>query len=357
MTAFVLVAVLLGLVATALLTRPLWRRSTAEGAPPRAVGLAGSLAVFVLAIAAGGYAWVGTPGQLGIGPGSAAEGDAERRPDAQQVAALIDQLAERLKARPDDAQGWQLMARAQSALGRTAEAVDSYRKAARLRPDDATILADLAVAIAVADKNAVQGEPVQLVERALKLDARNVRALAFAGMLAFDRKDYPGAVRYWETLSQVEPADSPFAGQIRGSIAQARQLAGMPPAAEAAAPAPAGGGRVSGTVTLSPRLAGKVAPGDTVFVFARAVEGPRVPLAILRKQVKDLPLQFTLDDSMAMSPAAKLSSAGKVVVGARISKSGNAMPQPGDLQGFAPASAVGASGLAVEIADEVTSGR
>jgi cytochrome c-type biogenesis protein CcmH len=98
--------------------------------------------------------------------------------------------------------------------------------------------------------------------------------------------------------------------------------------------AAASGPGVSGKVTLAPDLAKKASPEDTVFIFARAAEGPRMPLAILRKKVSDLPLKFTLDDSLAMSPAARLSGMPQVIVGARISKSGNAMPQPGDLQGF-----------------------
>ena len=121
-----------------------------------------------------------------------------------------------------------------------------------------------------------------------------------------------------------------------------------PPGSDKSAPT-----SVSGTVTLAKPLAGKAAPDDTVYVFARAAEGSRVPLAILRKQVKDLPLKFTLDDSMAMSPAAKLSGAPKVIVGARISKSGGALAQPGDLQGLSAPVAVGSSGLAIEISQVV----
>jgi cytochrome c-type biogenesis protein CcmH len=100
-------------------------------------------------------------------------------------------------------------------------------------------------------------------------------------------------------------------------------------------------------------MAKQAKPEDTVFVFARPAEGARMPLAILRKQVKDLPLQFTLDDSMAMSPANALSGASKVVVGARVSKSGNAMPQPGDLSGQSAPVSVGASGLQIEIREAV----
>lgn len=121
------------------------------------------------------------------------------------------------------------------------------------------------------------------------------------------------------------------------------------PLTRAGAPA-----RVSGTVRLAPSLKDRVAPDDTLFVFARAADdggGPRMPLAILRRQAKDLPLQFTLDDSLSMSPAARLSGATRVVVGARVSRSGNAMPQPGDLQALSVPVAVGTTGLQIEIGE------
>ena len=184
-----------------------------------------------------------------------------------------------------------------------------------------------------------------------------------AGTVAFDKKDYKEAVRFWEQLVQAEPADSVYAQQIQGSIAEARQLAGMPASAIGTVDAASAQrrtqaatetvARISGTVSLAPALKDRVASDDTVFVFARAADGPRMPLAILRKRVKDLPLQFTLDDSMAMSADAKLSSAARVIVGARISKSGNAMPQKGDLQAIAPATAVGSTGLRLQIDQEV----
>jgi cytochrome c-type biogenesis protein CcmH len=372
MTPFVSLAIALGVLAAAWLTRPLWWPVAANAKP--SAGLAAALAIFVFGIAGAGYFAIGSPGHLGAGPGvatapSAATGtqeDAERAQALQQIASMVDQLAERLKTRPDDAEGWQMLARSYAAIGKHPQAVDAFRKAAQLRPDDPALLADFAFAVAMTNGRNFAGEPTQLVERALKIDPKNPKALALAGTVAFDRKDYPGAVQYWERLALVETGDGQFAEQIRASIAQARQLAGMPaaatpvaggaPAAPAAA-APAAvtspSAKVSGTVSLSQLFNGRVAPDDTVFVFARAAEGNRMPLAIVRKQVKDLPLQFTLDDSMAMSPAAKLSSASSVIVGARISKSGNAMPQGGDLQGLAPAVTVGASGIKVEINQEV----
>jgi cytochrome c-type biogenesis protein CcmH len=187
---------------------------------------------------------------------------------------------------------------------------------------------------------------------------------AAAGTAAFMRKDYALALRHWEKMQQVAP-DSEFAKQIQGGIDEARRLAAASPSAPAAAaavagnsgmPAPAaktaaaaGAESIRGVVKLSAALAGKAAPQDTLFVYARPAQGPRMPLAIVRKQVKDLPLQFTLDDTMAMSPAARLSSAQQVVVSARISKSGNATPQAGDLLGQSAPVPPGTSGLTIEI--------
>jgi cytochrome c-type biogenesis protein CcmH len=380
MSGFVLCAAVLALLAVALLTRPLWWGASAprdvagEGAgsgsaDTRSRGLAAALLVFIAGVGAAGYATLGAPQHLGLGPDSAAAAAAPAATAAsasaaqQQFAAMVEQLAQRLKAHPDDAEGWQVLARSYVMLGQPAQAVEAFRKAVSLRPDDAPLLADFAVTLANSSERRFEGEPTRLVERALKADPRHPKALAMAGAIAFDRQDYAGAVRYWETLARTQPADSPIAAQLRESIAEARQRAGMPPPADtAAAPsgapaAPTGGpataGRVSGTVTLSPALKARAAPDDTVFVFARAAQGPRMPLAILRKRVSDLPLQFTLDDSLSMSPAAPLSGAGRVVVGARISKSGQALAQPGDLHGSTPAVEVGASGLTIEINDVV----
>lgn len=355
MTPFLIAAAALALAAIAWLTRPLWRGSEAGSKAGAA-----AIALFLVVVSVAGYLNVGAPDHVAVGPGDAPPPVAaeSREQNAEQMAALVDQLAEKMKQRPDDGQGWHMLGRSYAAIGKHAQAADAFRKAAQLKPEDASVLADFAVSLAMSDKAGMQGEPAELVQRALKLDGNNPKALAFAGMVAFDRKDYARAVGYWEHLQKVEPEDSPFKQQIQASIAQARQLAGMQPSAGAAsaaspaATAAASTGRVSGSVALSPALNGRVKPGDTVFVFARPAEGPRMPLAVIRKSVSDLPFRFTLDDGMAMSPAAKLSSAGRVVIGARISRSGSATPQPGDLQGFSKVVSVGATDVKVEISEE-----
>jgi cytochrome c-type biogenesis protein CcmH len=316
-------------------------------------------------LALAGYAWKGSPGAL-MGTTDSAQTAADGKPaphavGAEQIAAMTEKLAERLKSRPDDVEGWSMLARSYSVLGRHAEALKAYEKALSLRKDDPTLLADYADSMAVNNNSDLTGEPMKLVERALKLDPKNLKALYLAGTQAFNTKDYTSAVQIWEKMVAVSPPGNVFAQQVEPAIVEARRLAGMPPAAKPldaspadnAAPTAAGGGVVSGTVTLSPALAKQAQPEDTVFVFARAAEGSRMPLAILRKQVKDLPLNFTLNDSMAMSPASALSTASKVIVGARVSKSGNAMAQPGDLAGQSAVVSVGATGLKIEIKDAV----
>jgi len=277
----------------------------------------------------------------------------------EQIAAMADKLAERLKEQPNDPEGWSMLARSYGVLGRNPEAVDAYKKAVDLRADDATLLADYADALAVKNNRSISGEPMKLVERALKLEPNNLKALSLAGTAAFDRKDYAGAVSYWDKIIQTGPADNALVQQVQGSIAEARELGKLPglsaalPAAPTTAPTPAvtaaANASLSGRVTLSAALAKQASPTDTVFIYARAVSGPPMPLAVLREQVKDLPITFTLDDSMAMSPSAKLSSAAKVIVSARVSKSGDAISQNGDFSGQSAPVAVGAAGLQIEI--------
>jgi cytochrome c-type biogenesis protein CcmH len=274
---------------------------------------------------------------------------------------MVAKLEQRMKDQPDDAEGWSMLGRSYSAMGRYPEAVTAFKRVAALKPKDAQALADQADAVAMAAGRKLAGEPAQLIARALELDPKNLKALALAGTIAFDANDYAKAAQLWTTAVAVAEPGSELERNLQSGVAEARSRAGLPAApvaaasAGAAAPnaAAAAGATLAGQVQIAAALKGKAAPEDTLFVFARAVDGPRVPLAILRKQVKDLPLTFTLDESMAMNPAMSLSTAKQVIVGARVSKSGNAIAQPGDLQGFSQAVAVGASGLKIEIAEEV----
>ncbi len=256
--------------------------------------------------------------------------------------AMTRQLAERMAANPDDPVGWLMLGRAYRALERFPQAVQALQEADRRKPNEPEILAEYAEALALERGRKLEGEPTRLLERALKIDPNHPKALTLAGSAAFEAKDYKRAIGYWERLQAQVPADSELAQALQAGLAQARELAG-------AKPAPAGAETIRGEVRLAAGLAGRAGPEDTVFVVARAEEGTRMPLAVLRKQVKDLPLRFALDDSLAMAPQMKLSGFPKVIVTARISKSGNAAAQSGDLEGASAPVQPGASGVVITV--------
>jgi len=314
-----------------------------------------ALAVLIPVAAVGLYLKIGAP--QAVAPQAMAEqanpaaanpqGSSPHSTSFEAIRAMADQLAVRLKDNPDDGAGWAMLARSYNVLGRFAEAAAAYARAEKLLPADAQLLADHADALAMSQGQKLDGEPLALLQRALKVDPANFKALALLGTAAFDRKDYKGAVAYWEKVVKAAPADSEFTQSLQASLDEARALAEgrtppaalpaiMPVAQEAAAPAApaaANGGQVSGQVKLAPALAGKVAAADTLFIYARAEKGPRMPLAILSLKAGELPARFSLDDSNAMAPGMNLSAFPAVMVTARISKSGNASPQSGDLEG------------------------
>ena len=263
---------------------------------------------------------------------------------AERFQEMTKKLAARMREKPDDAEGWMMLGRAYRALERFDESADAFRKAVALDPGNADLLADLAEALALRSGRTLAGEPTRLLQRALKLDPGNDKALALSGSAAFERKDYKAAIRHWEALLKRPSVSGELAQALSAGIAEAKALStGKTIAAK---PGPA---RVSGTVTLDAALRARAAPEDTVFVYARAAQGPRMPLAIVKVQVKDLPYNFSLDDSMAMMPEMKLSAFDEVIVGARVSKSGSAKPAAGDLEGASARVSPGANGVTVAI--------
>jgi len=265
-------------------------------------------------------------------------------PDAAQIEAMVARLAARMRENPDDAQGWKLLGRSYTVMGRFDDAVQAYAKAAQLEPRDPQLLADFADALAMTRGQNLEGEPLRLVERALEIDPGNLKALALAGTAAYERKDYAKAAELWGRMLPLVPPDSEDARMIAQNVEEARKLAGIGSAEKI--PKHPG---VRGVVTLSPGLKKTVKPDDPVFVFARAVAGPPMPLAVLRAKAGQLPLSFALDDSMAMAQGLRVSAFARVVVTARVAKSGGAKPAPGDLEGASKPVANDAAGVTVVI--------
>ncbi|OGA39792.1 MAG: c-type cytochrome biogenesis protein CcmI [Betaproteobacteria bacterium RIFCSPLOWO2_12_FULL_65_110] len=313
------------------------------------------LAVVLPMAAIAMYIVLGEPRALSGRP-PAAQAAAGHAAENEQMLAMADSLAKRLNAAPEDGEGWAMLGRTYAYVGRLQDALNAFEEAIKRRPDDARLLADYADVYAGArGGGSLAGEPEKLLKRALALDPNQPKALALAGTIAFQKKDFATAARDWERALAVLPQDSEFAKQITAGLAEARAALGQTqPKASAARAAPAAaatdaGRAVSGTVTITPELAGRASPNDTLFIFARAPQGGGPPLAVFRATVRELPLKFTLDDSMAMSPDNTLSRATRVVITARVAKSGGVVPQPGDLEGASKPVAPGASGVAVLI--------
>jgi len=329
--------------------------------------IAACAGIAVPALAFGLYAILGNP--MAADEKGLAASFADPKMDDPKIIAMVEGLARKVKERPDDVQGWALLARSMTALGRFPEAADAYERLSKLLPNDAQVLADYADALAMTQGRTLSGRPQELALKALSIDPVNPKALALAGTAAVDTGNFADALRYWQQLAAVLPPESPDQGQIQSIIGEIRTRAaraGKPlsdaPASQVASaanakPAPKSaegnaGKSITGQVTVAFNVAGYVKGGETLFIFARSEGGPRMPLAVVRATARELPLKFALDDSQAMSPQVKLSGAEAVRIEARISKSGNAMPQPGDLTGTSAVVRPGARDVKV-IVDKV----
>ena len=305
------------------------------------VGIA--IPVFAIGI----YQWLGTPESISPSGRTAATTDNATPSDmSAQISRMVTQLAQRLQENPADSEGWSMLGRSYLVLGRPDDAIAAYEKAVSLADDDPNLLVDYADALAMASgAQSLEGRPKQLIDKALAIDPDNQKGLWLAGTAAFERADFQQALDYWRKLYGMLPKGSEDARVMQGNIKEAESLlAGRSNVASVDGDATGQDSpqdvvndrqdsHVTGVVKLDNKLAGRFSENDTVFVFARASEGPRMPLAVLRAQVKDLPLDFSLDNSMAINPAMTISQFPEVIVVARISKSGNAMPQSGDVQG------------------------
>ena len=325
------------------------RRTLAEspdaGRPVRAL---------VPVLGLGLYARLGSTQALDNAPPAAATAAAGADVTMAQVEAMVSAMAARLEnpapGQAEDPVGWDMLARSLAALQRYADADRAYARAIALAPGNAQLLADRADLLVLLQDRRSAGEPTRLIEEALKIDPDNLKALALAGSAAFERQDFDAALKHWSRARARATPGSDFANGLDRSIEAARSSAGAgtPPVKTAARQAPAAAG-VSGTVSIAPALLARVQPGDTLFIFARAAQGPRMPLAILRLPAGNWPASFQLDDSLAMSPELKLSGFAQVVVQARVSRSGQALPQSGDLIGQTAALKPGTRGIELRL--------
>jgi cytochrome c-type biogenesis protein CcmH len=303
-------------------------------------------------VALGLYAWIGTPSAL-----NAPAADTGKLDFAQATA----ELRAKLQRSPNHPEGWLLLGQAYTAMNRPTDARDAFGYALKLKPDNPDIMVAYAEADAQArDDHRIEGDSRKLLERAVALAPDHQRGLWLLGISDYQLGHFDDAIAHWKHLLDLLQPGSNIATAVDAQLAMAQARAQGKTQAQAdaiaqtvaakaasAAPPAAAGTNVPGNtagasapasaelkvnVKLDPKLAGKVSPGDTLFVYARAINGPPMPLAVARLKASALPASVTLTDAMAMTPQLKLSSFPRVQVSARISKSGNAMPQPGDLE-------------------------
>ena len=246
---------------------------------------------------------------------------------------MVEGLAKRLESRPDDVQGWDMLARSYNVMGEFDKASRAYERLVELQPRDAQLLADYADTLAMARGQSLKGEPQKLIERALAIDPNNLKALALAGTAAFEQREYREAIAVWEKILPLAAPDSEIVQTTQRSIAEAQRLAdgkaAPPPTPLADKPAAPTAARLEGRVEIDPALREGLAGTDTVFVLARSREGGP-PLAVIRREVRDLPFDFALDENSGVMGGQRLSDVSEVIVTARVSRSGKAERVPGE---------------------------
>ena len=289
------------------------------------------------------YRTVGEPGAVD----GTAQTVSEQPPadHSQNMDQAIAKLADKLKQNPQDAEGWTLLGRAYEATEHFEQARDALKRATDLAPNDpdVTIAYAEVLALSTPDRR-IEGEPRRLIEAAMKTSPDNERGLWLLGISEYQQKKYDAAIALWNRLIGVLPKDSKTIASVKQEIAKAEAARdGKAPPAEEVADAPAdeatppssddtSGPHLVVNVAIDPKLKEKLAPSDVLFVYAKAANGPPMPLAIQRMTADKLPTTVTLTDGMGMMPTMKLSQFPQVIVGARVSKSGNAIAQSGDLQ-------------------------
>jgi cytochrome c-type biogenesis protein CcmH len=304
--------------------------------------------------AMGLYMWLGQPEALDPMATSRTMDPNSAKADLNELAQMAEGLAKKLQAKPDNLQGWVMLGRTYRSLENYDKAIKAYDRALVLSADDDLRLERVEV-MAMQRQGNFEGEPWQVIRDILQKDPQNFGALLMAGSASYAHAKYADALKYWQQARAPLSPDNPDVAGLDNAIATVQQKLGMPVSQpEVSKPKVAASGlNIAGQVSLSPALKSKVSPGDVVFVYATPTNGERMPLAVFKSTVAQLPLSFTLDDSTAMTPERKLSTAGEVLVKVRVSKSGNAIPQSGDLVGSMGPVKVGVQGLKLEIKDLV----
>ncbi|MCU7881298.1 MAG: c-type cytochrome biogenesis protein CcmI [Candidatus Thiodiazotropha sp. (ex Lucinoma aequizonata)] len=258
---------------------------------------------------------------------------------------LVKRLAAKMQEQPDNQEGWVMLGRSYIAMNNSSAAINAYERAIQLNDQNVALLLAYSEAIASTNGNDFSGRAAPMIDKAYQLEPNNPNVLWISGILAYQRSEFKSAIERWEALkvtlqpqsAKLEPVNDAL-DDVRSKLALAPDEGSLPTIVQAkkpdsSKPVTDSSKSLQVEISLSPELQAKAKAGDLVFVYAKALSGPPMPLAAVRKKVSDLPLSIELDDSMAMIPQMKLSGFPEVIVGARVSLSANPSAQNGDLEG------------------------
>lgn len=302
------------------------------------------------------YFWLGNPASLlAIADAQSGPAQSAGAPGEQEFMKLVQRVEAKTRANPDDGEAWAMLAKAYAAMEQWPKALQAYEQAIKLLPQNASVLSGYAEALAITGKLVLTGKPMELVQQALKIDPEDMKGLELAGINAFREGNFAQASAYLKRMHSMLAPESPYAKDILAAQQEAERLA-QAGGAGLASPSPADdrtasiapGATIRGSVDIAPALKSRLVKTDVLFLFARAGQGGP-PVAAMRLSAGQLPLEFELDDSMAMNPGNTLSQHKQVMLVARLSKSGNPMAQPGDLEGRTLGVKVGADGVKLVI--------
>ena len=293
------------------------------------------LCIFVALLSAGFYWSLGDATRI-------AEQGAQQPMTQASVEKMVTEFAVKMEKDPSNLEGWVMLARSYRILGRNEDAAKAYERAGNFIDSDPQLLADYADVLAANANGNFTGKPLKLINQALKLDPNNLMALWLSGTASYTTGNYKAAVQAWEKVAQQLPPETEESRSIQASIADARAKGGLP---SKTVVAPKG---ISGKIEISADLKSKVKPSDILMVIARK-PGERMPVAVLKTSVAEFPMSFSLTDALAMNPSAPLSQLSDASIEVRISKTGMAKPEAGDLISSPQTVKVGASNVRLVI--------
>ncbi len=308
-------------------------------AAPRDRWAASVIGVTLPAMACGLYFLLGTPEAVDFKNNARAQIGTSSSQQVDTIEAMAEKLRNRLQTQPDDVDGWLMLARTYQVMGRDQQTLDILATVHQHAKDNPDVLVQYAYALVKTNGGNFEGQPATMVAKALEQEPLHQSGLWLAGMVDAQQGRYPQALANWQKLEPLLTENPKDLQRLQGLMQQARQKLGIaqptvtPTAVNTQESDPITEKMVRVAVSLDASLTNQIGANDSLFIYAQALSGPPMPLAVVRTTAESLPLEVELNDDLAMMPAMKISKFAQVRISARISKSGDAIPRSGDFRG------------------------